>query len=128
MTLINLLRTNIGAAALSAALNACGDTYVYNVGSDESSQENETYTCETAVANTWDCGLYKDDGDYGDPDFYQKLIKECHKLTSDFKAQVERDPSFLPTWEKSVKMIECASTYSCSESFEEKCGKYEISH
>ncbi len=117
----------LGIAGLAATVASCGDTYNYSFGSSEGDQKNETYTCETAIANTWDCGLYEDDGDYGDPDFYQDLIDECYQLTSGFEARAERDPSFLPTLEKWFKLLECESTSSCSE-MRDNCAKYSVNY
>ena len=70
MTLTNLLGNKTHALVLGAALTACGDTinntYVLGGNDEQASEAN----CETAVENTWNCGLYESDGDYGDPDFY----------------------------------------------------------
>lgn len=121
------IKNKFGIVSLVAALASCGDTNNYYVTGDEGSSSNPGYNCETSVANVWDCGFYEEDGDYGDPDFYQNLIEECYQLTSGFKARAERDPSFSPTLEKWFKLLECESTSSCSE-MADNCAKYSVSY
>ena len=96
---------------LTMLVAAC--TYnTYNVdgkGSSESSAQSEA-SCETAIQNQWNCGLYDNEPDAKDPGFHEGLVYECSKK---IKGVDQGD-----TW------IYCTSNSSCKELQDGKCDQY----